>query len=232
MKPTIACVLTWAFVLTSSVAQADIITVPTGLNPGDQYYLAFITPGSRDATSIFIEDYDSFVNAQADLSINPAVGDITWLALGSTSYHNVSAKDHLNLDNHPIYLLDGSTIIADNSDDLWDGTLDATLSFGSDGGFYPMSEVWTGTRPDGAVSMYPLGMGPTIVGSTEKGTSWWVEWYPGDANQHRQMYAFSTLQTVPTVPEPASLAVWVVFAGCAVVFGMRRRQRLHTLGVR
>jgi hypothetical protein len=46
---------------TASAVQAAIVTVPTGLNPGDQYRLVFVTSGTRDATSTNIADYNTFV---------------------------------------------------------------------------------------------------------------------------------------------------------------------------
>jgi len=37
--------------LGTGAAQAALVVVPTGLNPGDQYRLVFVTDGTRDATS-------------------------------------------------------------------------------------------------------------------------------------------------------------------------------------
>lgn len=45
--------------------QAVPIPVPTGLAPGDNYRLAFVTSTTRDATSSAIADYNDFVTAAA-----------------------------------------------------------------------------------------------------------------------------------------------------------------------
>ena len=42
------------------------ITLPTGLNPGDQYRLGFVSSTTRDATSQNIADYNDFVTATAN----------------------------------------------------------------------------------------------------------------------------------------------------------------------
>ena len=49
-------------------AQAQTI-VPTDLNPGDQYRLAFVSSTTRNATSNNIADYNSFVDGLGDTAI-------------------------------------------------------------------------------------------------------------------------------------------------------------------
>ena len=46
-------------------AKATIVTLPTGLNPGDQYRLVFLTSTERNATSSDIAVYNAFVTAAA-----------------------------------------------------------------------------------------------------------------------------------------------------------------------
>ncbi len=53
-----------ATLVTASAAQAALVVVPPGLNPGDQYRLVFVTDGTRDATSTNINDYNNFVTTQ------------------------------------------------------------------------------------------------------------------------------------------------------------------------
>jgi hypothetical protein len=50
--------------LGTSAAQAALVVVPPGLNPGDQYRLVFVTAGTRNATSSDINDYNTFVTNQ------------------------------------------------------------------------------------------------------------------------------------------------------------------------
>ena len=59
----VACLVSMALSL-----QAQVTTVPTGLNGGDQYRLVFVTSTTRDATSSDIADYNAFVNYAASLN--------------------------------------------------------------------------------------------------------------------------------------------------------------------
>src|SRR5689334_8512547 len=79
------------FVVASS-GSAVPITVPTGLNPGDQYRLAFVTSTSRFADSPNISDYNSFVtNVANSVPVLSALG-AKWTAIGSTP--SQSARDN------------------------------------------------------------------------------------------------------------------------------------------
>ncbi|MFM7786866.1 MAG: PEP-CTERM sorting domain-containing protein, partial [Microcystis panniformis] len=82
-----------ATLVTASAAQAALVVVPPGLNPGDQYRLVFVTSGTRNATSSNINDYNTFVTNQVTGSALATqlttagfnLGTITWKAIGSTS---------------------------------------------------------------------------------------------------------------------------------------------------
>ncbi len=224
-RVSLCILLAAALVLTASIAQAVPITVPTGLNVGDQYYLAFVTSGLRDATSSDIADYDAFVNAEADDSISPEVAAITWRALGSTL--SVEAIDHLGLGEFPIYLLDGSNQVATGGIDLWNGdNLTAPVLIDENGDLSTSLRAWTGTLVDGTASpLNSLGSANPIEGDVASlFTPDWVNFGNATSSNIKSVYAFSELQTVP-VPEPASLAVWAVLGGSAVAFGLKRRQR-------
>ena len=56
-------------------------TVPVGLLPGEVYHLAFVTSGTRDASSSAIADYNLFVNDQDVRSLN---GEQTAIKDGDT----------------------------------------------------------------------------------------------------------------------------------------------------
>ena len=72
-------------VLSASAAHADPITVPTDLNPGDEYRLAFVTSTTRDATSTNIADYNAFVTTVAESVPELLALNTTWTAFGSTT---------------------------------------------------------------------------------------------------------------------------------------------------
>ena len=118
-----------------------------GINPntgvawaeGDQYRLAFHTLGKHNATSNDPNVYNAFVTAQAQL--NPALVGSTWLALVSVNLDNtttealspkIDAKSNSGTDDLtggtgiggagvPVYAMDGTTCIARNNADIWNG---------------------------------------------------------------------------------------------------------------
>ena len=121
-----------ATLVTASAAQAALVVVPPGLNPGDQYRLVFVTNGKRDGTSDNIDDYNTFVTNQVTGSALATalttagfnLGTITWKAIASTDA--TSAKVNTGTDGSqpdvPIYLIDGNKV-ANNNADLWDGSI-------------------------------------------------------------------------------------------------------------
>ena len=108
----------------SSITTAQSIYRPLGLQLGDQYRLAFVSEGKRDALSSNIGDYNSFVTDEANAS-NSIVSELQtdWYAIASTE--EVDATENTNTDptppgntGVPIYLVDGQTRIADHYDNL------------------------------------------------------------------------------------------------------------------
>ena len=221
----------------SRSAMAVLITlVPTDLNPGDAYHLVFVTSTTRDATSADITVYDAFVQAAADAA-GGGLQDITWLAIGSTPPGGVDAINHINVLG-PVYRLD-DTRVADNSADLWDGSLLAGISI-TEFGDSLLSDVWTGTNAAGigenARSCFP-GCTSHELGTTDKpqaafgqsgltDTRWIFQGRRGaqDRDNSLSFYGISAALTVP-VPEPSTLALFVTgLAGLG--FMMRRRQKI------
>jgi hypothetical protein len=102
-------------------AQAAPIVTPVGLSAGDTYRLAFVTSTTRDGLSPDIADYNAFVTAAANSQAVLASLGTTWSAVASTN-DLTDARD--NTDTNPastgvaIYLLDGTSKIADNNADL------------------------------------------------------------------------------------------------------------------
>ncbi len=80
------------------------ILVPTALNPGDQYMLAFVSSTTRDGTSSDIADYDTHVQNAANAQ-GGGLENMTWNAIASTS--SVDAKDNVgnfgNLRGSPFF---------------------------------------------------------------------------------------------------------------------------------
>lgn len=219
----------------AATAHASIF-VPTGLNPGDTYHLAFVTRDGRDAFSSVIGDYNAFVQAQA--ALNPTLTGtdmgVTWKAIATTT--SVDARDNAPV-TAPVYLLDGTTKVADGFADMWDNYLDAPIDITQMGDHLPSTMVWSGTHPGvpGGVTPYELGTlygGPnpnSMVGNTAYSDSRWASWAIQKQFLHYKLYALSNVLTAPTlgdpIPEPASVVVWLVLASVLGVGTRLRRRR-------
>jgi hypothetical protein len=208
--------------LLAGTVSAAIVIPPPDLNPGDQYRLAFITSGTRDATSTDIADYNSFVNAQAALVSATGFPTSGWAAIASTE--SVDARDNTGTNPSagagvPIYRVDGVRI-ADDYADLWDGgRLAANLSVTQQGDPYPNTVppcasfpyclAWTGTSSLGTAAS-PLG-GPNassaagdIFQEDTVNVSSWILGYFDTRSRLYPLYAMSAVLTVPSGPPPGS----------------------------
>jgi hypothetical protein len=215
-----------ATLLWANSIQAAIVT-PAGLNPGDNFYVVFVTADSTDASSADITTYDTFAQTEADNGGLDTYNSlpVTWEALGSTDSVNANSRFPTDL-NAPIYLIDGTEVAA-NGAAFW-GT-----SGGSDllnpididsNGYVEDSQVWTGSFTDGteAYELGPKGLGDQDDGvgygdSSAQDNTWIAEFFqsPVDSDTGDEIdlpiYAFSSELTVP-VPSPSAggLAIGVL----------------------
>ena len=184
-----------AFALVAaSESLAVPITVPTGLNPGDQYRLAFVTSTTRDATSSNIADYNAFVTAVANAVPELLALGTTWTAIGSTP--TVDARDNTNTNpfvavGFAIYLLN-DTLLANDNADLWDLSIANPLEIDEGGNTTPNLSAWTGTFLDGtAAAGGELGTPGPIVGFTHTDDADWILAAQADWTAVRAFYALS-----------------------------------------
>ena len=221
--------------------QASIL-VPDGLSPGQTYHLVFVTSGETTAESDVINDYNNFVNEQAGVSGAITENwDIDWYAMGSTSL--VDARVNA-LVTGPVFGLDG-TKIADDHDDVWDGSLDSPLYVNQHGEVL-LTTVWTGSftdgRPRGSAgsSQYrPLGYETSEFGATAGiahpldaypfSSGDWIYMLSSELSTEYSMYALSEPLFVPDtnpIPEPASVITWALLGavGCIGTWWNRRRK--------
>lgn len=195
------------FLVNSSIASAGLI-VPSGIQPGQQYRLVFVTSGKTTATSSDISYYNNFVTTQAGLV--SGLNATTWNAIASTL--TVAARDNTGTNptdpNHvsvPIYLLNG-TLVATGNSDLWDGSLASPISI-SDAGQTFIGGVWTGSDAAGLQFNQGLGGLPTdrrigfgLAGATN---SLWISASTLTQGNLLRLYGISGVITA--VPEPSSL---------------------------
>ncbi|GCA78772.1 PEP-CTERM sorting domain-containing protein [Microcystis aeruginosa] len=227
--------------LGTSAAQAALVVVPTGLAPGAQYRLVFVTADTRDATSTDINDYNTFVTNQVTGSalanaLSGAGLTTTWKAIASTE--SVAARDNTGTNPSsagvPIYLIDGNRV-ANNNADLWDGSLQHPINrnnLGTSSDDY----VWTGSDSVG-LGAFQSELGgifqPFAGFSVETDAAWiladrlpWGYWFP--------LYAMSSVLTVPgngnqpapvTVPEPSSLLGYITLGGLMLGGAVRKARK-------
>lgn len=208
--------------VTASVASAAIV-VPPSLSPGDKYHLVFVTSTTRNATSTNIADYNAFVQAAAD---NAGIGSgdgVDWFAIGSTQ--TVAAKVNALIGaTNLVFLLNGTTKVADGYTDMWDTTLDNKINRTELGATYS-GAVWNGSKDNGAIPDWGsewLGDVEAVVGNSNNTNMNWLD----NGTQVRAnllpMYALSEELTVPTVPEPGTMGLLGLASGALL---LRRRRK-------
>lgn len=212
--------------LLAPAAWAAPITVPTDLNPGDHYRLAFVTSTKHDATSTDIGVYNAFVTAVANAQPELAALGTTWTAIGSTA--SIDARDNTGTNptiatGVPIYGLD-DVRIADNNADLWDGALSAPIA--KETGNLQSAYPWTGTAPTGIASTFPLGTPAGVTFGTTFITILPPEWIAvGVANPAADSQAYAISGTLTVVPEPGTMLLGCI--GAAALAGWMLRRRVH-----
>ena len=137
------------------------IVAPSGVNPatgkpwkaGDKYHLVFVTSTKRDATARDIAVLNAFVNDAAGKSSLPGVAKVTWYVIATTGNHpdsntlRAAARDNAVV-SAPIYLLDGTTKVADGAAEIWGAanTIQHPINMDEGGAIVPAAErVFTGT---------------------------------------------------------------------------------------
>lgn len=215
--------------ITTASALSAPILVPTSLNPGDQYRLAFISSGTIDATSSDIGVYNTFVD---NLGL-AATGISGWTAIASTS--TVDARDNTGtvspefggVVGFPIFLLDGSRLVS-HYISLWDRSIDRPLNVTEHGDarpevtnplnppLTPSTAVWTGTHPrTGTELSNSAGLGtgiPSFGDFTVSGQGWSLG-STINPDTLLPLYAISGVLTAPSVvplPAPTPLSLLAI----------------------
>ena len=220
-----------AFVGPSRCALAEPITVPSGLHPGDQYRLAFVTSTTRDATSSDIADYNNFVTADANSVPALAALGTTWTAIASTpstdARDNTSTNPLIDAVGVPIFTL-ANTLVAPTNSSLWSGNIISPILSDEQGSVDRLYGVWTGTSPDGTGlatlgGPYETQGGIPLATDTTSGYTGpdWMSFFADPQQAAQSLYAISG---VLTVPEPSSVVLaFLAVAGLAVPSLRRRR---------
>ncbi len=207
------------------------VTVPNTLSVGDQYRWVFVTSSTHQATSSVISTYNTIVD---DLGDNAIESD--WKVIGSTEddYACDNTETCIFTAGVSIWRLDGVKV-ADDYLDLWDGSIDASISIdehaGSAIGEGIDPRVWTGTN--WGPPAIALGEGVSIFGLLDEVSGGWLAKSTDTDNENYRLYGMSEVFTVEAaaVPEPSSailLGVGVICVGWSR-YRPKRRQASSTV---
>jgi hypothetical protein len=237
---TMRAVLT-ALLLAGSAARcvADIVTVPPGLSPGDQYRLVFVTSDRTNGYSANLDTYNAL--ATQDAASVPVLGVLgaQWSAIATTV--NEAIYDTIDrAPGVPIYNLAGQLVANDATRNV--GSLFGPGPSGNDffnpiditeNGVVYSSLVWTGSYYNGGNSP-SYALGSTFAGSDFIAVGWasqtnetWLLWSYFGASAEFPVYAISSVLTVPSaVPEPS--AAPILATGCALLLATHLRRAVRT----
>ncbi len=168
---------------------------------GDTYRFAFITSATSTAESTDISTYNAFVQGLANATTVYDIGEdegITWKVIGSTV--DVNAVDNTSTTwtdespGSPIFLLDGSTLIANDYKDLWDGEIQNIIDL-DEVGVVKAGWPLTGTNLDGSAAVSEFGsFGTPVNDRVTQGngglTTAWI-WRTWTGASEGTMYALS-----------------------------------------
>ena len=178
------------------------------------YRLAFITSTNTGCQYTDIADYNAQMQALATAAGLPGTD---WRVIGSTSL--VDARDNTGTNPDvdgvgvPIYLVDGTTLVASNNADLWDGEIAHIINQDENGA---TKSHWphTGTYLDGTVCdpdnpdyvAYGRGLDdPSLIaqGNGSSTTEWvWRISTQRPPSEQLPLYAMSEV-----IPEPATICL-------------------------
>jgi len=201
-----------------SALDAPVALRPSGLNPGDTYYVIFVADDSRNmfhCQTINTADIDNHgINAAAAGSVTSGVTGWQSLYIHATSSAPGTVTDTVsatgvafnNVTDRPIYntMLQ---LVANDRPDLFDGStsgagtaLTNLINFDEDGNAYTFNEfAFTGFDELGNQQVgLTLGYdsGPCFVGDPDRNDGRWAA--AGNSSGSRSIYVLSPLLTIPS----------------------------------
>ena len=185
--------------ITADIANpGEILPVPVGLQPGDQYRLVFVTSTTRNALSTDIADYNTHVSDAANAVAALQALGTTWKAIGSTLAVNATTNIG-GASVVPIYNLEG-LIVANSTVDLWDGSLANPINR-NELGASVSSLVFTGTTANGSRTgdwfLGDTGGNYIRQGNTNSTDGSWIQNQGPSKTDSKPLYAISGIITVP-----------------------------------
>ncbi len=215
-------------ILIATELRADVLSLITSQCQtlgATRYEILFVTSGETTATSSNIADYNNFVSAQAltgsgYLSAFVPPGT-TWNAIASTT--TVSASSNAPAPaGIPVFDTLGDLL----STNLYNssGTIQINPEATQSGGTL-QNATWTGTLPDGGLSLSDALGTDTPIEGFDFNQAQWIDAGPTPMNSSlASTYAISS--PINVVPEPATLALsGSALLGLGLVYLQRRRAK-------
>jgi hypothetical protein len=218
--------------IAAGTASAGSIATPTGLDPGNQFRIVFVTTTTTPATSSDLSTYDSVVSSDATGYTYGGNSPI-WKAIVSNV--TTDARDHIGLLSTsliPLYTVDGTKVSTGN---LWSGELISPIGKRIDG--QQVSDgVWTGTIWNTGTAMWredpPMRhqMGDLVGQTAVFGLSYGLgaDWANANLNINTasmRLYGISEVLTVPaSVPEPSTVMLVGLGGLAALGYSFNRKR--------
>ena len=210
--------------IAAGTASAGSIATPTGLNPGDQFRIVFLTfPASATLpTSSNLSTYDNIVSSDATGYTYGGKSPI-WKAIVSSA--GIDAKDHIGLQSTsvvPLYTVSGTKVSGGN---LWSGALLNQINVQIDGSLSPAG-VWTGTSEYGTgATLHTMGSQSVRYGIPAAVDSYWISQGNSSSGIPRCLYGISEVLTVPSaVPEPSTVMLVGLGGLAALGYSFKRKR--------
>ena len=211
--------------IAAGTASARSISTPTGLNPGDQFRIVFVTSTETSATSSDLSAYDNIVSSDATGYTYGGTSPI-WKAIVSNVI--TDARDHIGLLSTsliPLFTVDGTKVSTGN---LWSGSLLNPIYRTIDG-FLKSSDVWTGTNSVTGTSVeaptrdyYVGAASDVLVGFSTVPDGRWASFTSRDLVA---LYGISNVLAVPaSVPEPTTVMLASLGGLAALAYSFKRKQ--------
>ena len=188
--------ITWPWIV--HALNAPTVMVPPGLQPGNVFYIIFITSGKLNATATDANTYNTFVNSQADLVSSKGTDDpsITWTAIVATQNGDNQCSSWYANTSISVFNINGD-VIATSKADLFDGSIENTASYNQSGANALPSAPWVGCASDGTPKANTLGTANPNAGNADKTNGAWLDAGSDSQNVTRAIYAVSPVLTVP-----------------------------------
>ena len=190
------------------------IPVPPDLLPGDKYHIVFVTANTYgiSGNTAFpppfgvinsLEGADWHVTFQAfNAGMVPTWNAVDLVFTAIISDSNTDAKDRFVVEG-PIYNTNLDKI-ADDSADLWDGSIDNPILYDEFGNVVPTFDVWTGSNTAGGYSGAACDgwIDSSNAATAGKANSANVPWIFNDSfgcSSSARLYGISPAFTVPLI---------------------------------